>query len=121
MRSGLDGSVSLPRGEEHMRRPRASRDPVSACHKGKVLGGAGECSSEEGTAKETGEGHWVVSPKIETVGLNPVGNGSQEKPESRAVSRLSMTADLWESFPQYFALFSTPSLTGSVLFSSLKK
>lgn len=47
VRPGFDGSVSLPRGEEQTRRPRVSGDPVSACRKGKALGGAGECSSEE--------------------------------------------------------------------------
>lgn len=87
----------VPRGGEHVQRPRAQQGSWGVRSKGKVLGWAGECSSEEGAwPRKLERGARAVPPRTETLGLDPVGNESQ-KTGSRVVSHLSMTVDLWES------------------------
>lgn len=71
----MNGESVCQEEESICRDPELSNDPVGVRNKGKVLGGAGECSSEErGWPMKLERGAGATPPRTETLGLDPVGN-----------------------------------------------
>lgn len=76
---GLNSESVCQKEESKCRGPEPSKDPVGVRSKGKVLGGAGECSNEEGAwPRKLERGAAAVPPKTETLGLDPVGNEPED-------------------------------------------
>lgn len=105
---GLKGK-SVCQGEESMcKGPEPNKDPVWVWSKDKVPGGAGKCTSEERAwPMKLERGTGAVPPKTETLGLDPVGNGSQEDWEQGRVTSEHDSGPMGEFPLILFSIFYT--------------